>query len=86
MKVSMKWLNEYTKIDMPAEEYARRMIMTGTAVEGVDRTGEQFDGVVVGRVLGARGGLAHNGVQAESYERSKLYDPSFATGYRKASS
>ena len=34
MKVSMKWLNEYTKIDMPAEEYARRMIMTGTAVEG----------------------------------------------------
>ena len=42
--------------------------------------------VVVGRVLGARGGLAHNGAQAESYERSKLYDPSFATGYRKASS
>jgi len=37
-------------------------------------------------VLGARGGLAHNGAQAESYERSKLYDPSFATGYRKASS
>ena len=42
--------------------------------------------VVVGRVLGARGGLAHDGAQAESYERSKLYDPSFATGYRKASS
>ena len=41
---------------------------------------------VVGRVLGARGGLAHDGAQAESYERSKLYDPSFATGYRKASS
>ncbi len=31
-------------------------------------------------------GLAHDGAQAESYERSKLYDPSFATGYRKASS
>ena len=27
------------------------MIMTGTAVEGVEKTGEQFDNVVVGRVL-----------------------------------
>ena len=52
------------------------------AREGIDRTAL----VVVGRVLGARGGLAHDGAQAESYERSKLYDPSFATGYRKASS
>ena len=43
---------------------------------GIDRTAL----VVVGRVLGARGGLSHNGAQTESYERSKLYDPSFATG------
>ena len=49
MKVSMKWLNEYTKIDMPAEEYARRMIMTGTAVEGWENTAK-FTNVVVGRV------------------------------------
>ena len=86
MKIPMKWLREYVDVNMAPQEYASRMIMTGTAVEGVDKTGEQFDGVVVGRVLGARGGLAHNGAQAESYERSKLYDPSFATGYRKASS
>ena len=86
MKIPMKWLREYVDVNMAPQEYASRMIMTGTAVEGVDRTGEQFDGVVVGRVLGARGGLAHDGAQAESYERSKLYDPSFATGYRKASS
>ena len=51
MKVPMKWLKEYVDIDMPAEEYASRMVMTGTAVEGVDRTGGQFDRVVVGRVL-----------------------------------
>lgn len=51
MKVPMKWLREYVEIPMAAEEYANRMIMTGTAVEGVDRTGEQFDGVVVGKVL-----------------------------------
>ncbi|MBQ3479035.1 MAG: phenylalanine--tRNA ligase subunit beta [Clostridia bacterium] len=51
MKVPMKWLKEYVDINMPAEEYASRMVMTGTAVEGVEKTGEQFDKVVVGRVL-----------------------------------
>ena len=51
MKVPMKWLREYVDVKMPAEEYAARMVMTGTAVEGVEKTGEQFDRVVVGRVL-----------------------------------
>lgn len=51
MKVPMKWLKEYVDINMPAEEYAARMVMTGTAVEGVEQTGAQFDKVVVGRVL-----------------------------------
>ena len=51
MKIPMKWLREYVDIPMSAQEYASRMIMTGTAVEGVDKSGEQFDGVVVGRVL-----------------------------------
>ena len=51
MKVPMKWLREYVDINMTAEEYASRMVMTGTAVEGVEKTGEQFDKVVVGRVL-----------------------------------
>ncbi|MBQ3079418.1 MAG: phenylalanine--tRNA ligase subunit beta [Clostridia bacterium] len=49
MKAPMKWLNEYTKINMPAEEYARRMIMTGTAVEGWENTAK-FTNVVVGYV------------------------------------
>ena len=51
MKIPMKWLREYVDVNMTPQEYASRMIMTGTAVEGVDKTGEQFDGVVVGRVL-----------------------------------
>ena len=51
MKIPMKWLREYVDIDMPAQQYARRMVMTGTAVEGVETTGTQFEGVVVGRVL-----------------------------------
>ena len=73
------------KATWPEERVVRCTVGTladAGAREGIDRTAL----VVVGRVLGARGGLAHAGAQAESYERSKLYDPSFATGYRKASS
>ena len=51
MKVPMKWLRDYVEIPMSAEKYAENMIMTGTAVEGVDKTGEQFDKVVVGYVV-----------------------------------
>ena len=51
MKVPMKWLKEYTEINMPAEEYASKMVMSGDGVEGVEKTGEQFDNVVVGHVL-----------------------------------
>ena len=36
MNVPMKWLKEYVDIDLGAEEYASRMVMTGTAVEGVE--------------------------------------------------
>ena len=73
------------KATWPEERVVRCTVGTladAGAREGIDRTAL----VVVGRVLGARGGFSHNGAQAESYERSKLYDPSFATGYRKASS
>lgn len=51
MKVPMKWLKEYVDVNMPAAEYADRMIATGTAVEGVEKSGEQFDKVVVGYVV-----------------------------------
>ena len=51
MKVPMKWLKEYVDINMPAEEYGSRMVMTGTGVEGIEKTGAQFDKVVVGYVV-----------------------------------
>ena len=51
MKVPMKWLKEYTEINLTAEEYASKMVMAGNGVEGVEKTGEQFDNVVVGHVL-----------------------------------
>ncbi|MBQ8087217.1 MAG: phenylalanine--tRNA ligase subunit beta, partial [Clostridia bacterium] len=51
MKVPMKWLKEYVDIDISSEEYVKQMIMTGTAVEGIESTGAQFDKVVVGYVV-----------------------------------
>lgn len=51
MKVSLKWLGEY--IDVPADvtELCDRLDLTGTGVEGVEKTGAALDGVVVGQVL-----------------------------------
>ena len=50
MKVPMNWLREYVDVKPDVREYARRMVMTGTGVEGITATAE-FEGVVVGRVL-----------------------------------
>ncbi len=51
MKAPLNWLKEYVDIETGAQDYAQKMIMTGTGVEGIDETGEDFSGVVVGRVL-----------------------------------
>ena len=51
MKIPMKWLREYVDIKLDAEKYSDKMIWSGTAVEGYDKTGSQFDGVVVGKIV-----------------------------------
>jgi phenylalanyl-tRNA synthetase beta chain len=51
MKVGRKWLEQYADIPVPSEEYASRMVMRGTAVEGVENLREQVRKVVVGRVI-----------------------------------
>jgi len=50
MKVPMNWLREYVDVKLDVHEYAKRMVMTGTGVEGITNTAE-FEGVVAGRVL-----------------------------------
>ncbi|MBE6994701.1 MAG: phenylalanine--tRNA ligase subunit beta [Ruminococcaceae bacterium] len=51
MKMPYKWLNEYVKIDVTPKEFASRMTMTGSKVEGWEQIGENIENVVVGRVL-----------------------------------
>jgi len=50
MRLSMKWLSDYTTIPASAKEYAERMTMTGSKVEAVEELSESIRNVVVGRV------------------------------------
>lgn len=51
MKLSLNMLKSYVDIPLAPKEYEERMIMTGTAVEGIEDLGGEIENVVVGRVL-----------------------------------
>lgn len=51
MKIPLDWIREYTSFPVSPEDYAERMTMTGTAVEGIEYPGKDLEGVVIGRVL-----------------------------------
>ncbi|OUO87575.1 phenylalanine--tRNA ligase subunit beta [Gordonibacter sp. An230] len=50
MKVSLKWLSEYVDVPADTKAFCDRLDLTGTGVEGVERTGAALEGVVVGHV------------------------------------
>ena len=50
MKVSLKWLSEYVDVPSDVKAFCDRLDLTGTGVEAVEKTGDAFDGVVVGYV------------------------------------
>ena len=39
MKVSLKWLAEYVDVPADVKEFCDRLDLTGTGVEGVEKTG-----------------------------------------------
>lgn len=51
MKLSLKWLSEYTDIKATPKEYADKMTMAGSKVEAIYYMGEEINGVVAGKVL-----------------------------------
>lgn len=54
MRVSLKWLREYTPANAPAEEIARRLTMAGIEVAEIYRYGESWENVYVGQVAELR--------------------------------
>ena len=51
MKVSLKWLNEYVDVPSDLKAFCDRLDLTGTGVEGVEKTGAAFDHVVTAQVV-----------------------------------
>jgi phenylalanyl-tRNA synthetase beta chain len=51
MKVTLNWLKQYVDFDWSPEELTERLTLLGLEVEGVHKTGGEFDGVVVAQVV-----------------------------------
>ena len=51
MKVTLNWLKQYVDFDWSPEQLAERLTMLGLEVEGVHKTGGEFDGIVVAQIL-----------------------------------
>lgn len=51
MDLSMKWLNDYVKIDAPIREFAEKMTMSGSKVETYENKRGVVDKVVLGKVI-----------------------------------
>ena len=51
MKVTLNWLRQYVDFNGSPEELAERLTMLGLEVEGVQKLGGDFEGVVVAQVI-----------------------------------
>src|ERR1051326_3187979 len=51
MKITLNWLKQYVDFDWPPKELAERLTMIGIEVEGVEKIGEEFEGIVVAQVI-----------------------------------
>jgi phenylalanyl-tRNA synthetase beta chain len=51
MKVTFNWLKQYVEFDWSPAELAERLTMLGIEVEGVQKLGGEFEGIVVAQVI-----------------------------------
>src|SRR6476469_1933296 len=51
MKITLNWLKQYVDFDWSPEELSERLTMLGIEVEGMQKLGGEFEGVVVAEVL-----------------------------------
>src|SRR5580704_2149072 len=51
MKVTLNWLKQYVDFAWSPEELSERLTMLGIEVEGVQKLGGEFEGIVVAQVL-----------------------------------
>ena len=51
MKVTLNWLKQYVDFDWSPDELTDRLTMLGLEVEGVQKMGGEFEGIIVAQVL-----------------------------------
>ncbi len=51
MRVPLDWLAEYVELRLPPEQLAHRLSMAGAEVESIERSGGDWEQIVVGRVI-----------------------------------
>ncbi|MGI5898838.1 MAG: phenylalanine--tRNA ligase subunit beta [Christensenellales bacterium] len=51
MLAPLSWLKKYVDIDIPVDEFIKKMIMSGLAVEGYEEVAPDISGVIVGKIL-----------------------------------
>src|SRR5436305_8354639 len=51
MKVTLNWLKQYVDFDWSLEELSERLTMIGIEVEGIQKLGGEFEGIVVAQVI-----------------------------------
>ena len=51
MNLSMKWLGDYVKADMPIKDFCHALTMSGSKVECYEKEGSNISNVVVGKIL-----------------------------------
>ena len=51
MKVTLNWLKQYVDFNWSPEELTERLTMLGLEVEGVQKLGGEFEGIIVAQVI-----------------------------------
>jgi len=51
MKITFNWLKQYVDFNWPPDELAERLTMLGLEVEGTQKLGGEFEGIVVAQIL-----------------------------------
>jgi phenylalanyl-tRNA synthetase beta chain len=51
VRVPISWLSEYVEVDLEPDRLAERLTMLGMEVQGIERRGADWQGVVVGELL-----------------------------------
>ena len=51
MGISLNWIKQYVKTDLPAKEIAKRLTMVGLEVEDMQVIGGDWEGIIVGQIL-----------------------------------